>query len=566
MRKIILTISLCVATFLANAQVVISEIHYNPTDEGAILGDDLEFIELTNIGTSPVDLLGYSFTSGITYFFGSGSLEAGASLVLAKNKTVFDSFTGKTAFGQYTGGLKNSSELIELVDLLLNPVFSVTYSDLSPWSALADGAGYSLVLANPSLPNDASSWVSSTEKGGNPGSYTSGIKAVNYPIIVNEVLANTMTTEKIELYNSSDTAVNIGYWYLSDDNKTPQKYQIPANTIIPTKSFLVFTSNDFANFFSLSSKGEEVYVFSANANNQLTGYSNGFSYSVSDAEQSFGLHKTSEEKTISFNQTSQTFGAANDVPKVGPLVITDIMYSTDVIMNEFIVIQNISNTAVSSNSPFLPDSNGIRIKAIDFKFDYMNPTSFAAGESFILTEIAPETFRTTFKLKPEVQIFQYTKVMSNNNELLQIEIPVYRDTLLDGSYDNFFKVMDEVWYFDSSPWPTEADGLGSYLKRKDYTEYASDPAQWFPVTWPILSINEKGKLNTATIYPTLAEDFILIEGFEKFDNYSILTLDGKKVKTDLIENQINIQELEAGFYVIQLQNKTQVESYTFIKK
>lgn len=570
-RKSIFLSALVILGFVSKAQnIVISEIHYNPADAGSVLGDELEFIEITNITTNDINISGYSFLAGISYFFGSNSIiKAGQSLVIAKNKAVFDIHYQKTAFGQYTGGLKNSGETVTFSDLLLNTVFEVTYSDVSPWSVLADGLGYSLELVDPKNPNLATSWSASANIGGTPTTYQQNLSTANFPIVVNEVLANTsgILPEKIELYNTSDTAVNVGGWYITDDRKDPKKYQIPAQTIINPKGYLVLTSTtSFGNAFNLSSKGEEVYIFSA-TDNTVTGYSNGFSFKVSDVDQSFGRHITSEGKTIYFIQTDQSFGQVNTPPKVGPLVITDIMYNPDILTDEFVIIKNISANAVSSNSPFLTDSNGIKISGVGYQFDFKNPTSFTSGESFILTSITPSQFRTKYKLAESVQIFQYVGALSNSSETISIEIPIYRDTLADKSYDNFYKVIDEVQYHDALPWATGTDGEGAYLKRTDFTKYANDPVLWITYTAPVLGLSKSKFINSdINIYPTLATNILNIDNKEDFGTYKIFNNNGFVLLEGTLENTIAVSNLPTGNYILQLINEEQVYSTSFIKK
>ncbi|MEL6943877.1 MAG: lamin tail domain-containing protein, partial [Bacteroidota bacterium] len=48
------------------------------------------------------------------------------------------------------------------------------------------------------------------------------------------------TEDWIELYNASERAENIGGWYLSDKENSPDKWEIPEGTMIPAKGFLVF--------------------------------------------------------------------------------------------------------------------------------------------------------------------------------------------------------------------------------------------------------------------------------------------------------------------------------------
>ncbi|MDP3684312.1 MAG: lamin tail domain-containing protein, partial [Ignavibacteria bacterium] len=77
-------------------------------------------------------------------------------------------------------------------------------------------------------------------------------------VFINEVLASNLTTNPdmvdfgdfsdwIELYNDENIDVNIGGFYLSDDFTIPTKWQFPANTIIPAKSFYLVWADDYNN-------------------------------------------------------------------------------------------------------------------------------------------------------------------------------------------------------------------------------------------------------------------------------------------------------------------------------
>ena len=71
----------------------------------------------------------------------------------------------------------------------------------------------------------------------------------NAQVLINEFSASNLegfqdnygkTEDWIELYNAGDSPVNIGGWHLSDKSSKPGKWQIPLNTIIEAKSFLLF--------------------------------------------------------------------------------------------------------------------------------------------------------------------------------------------------------------------------------------------------------------------------------------------------------------------------------------
>jgi hypothetical protein len=92
-------ISLLAVVSISSAQIVISEIHYHPLEEGTVDGDEFEFIELTNVGDSTVSLTGYAFNTGITYTFPSkAELGPGEFLVLAYNAEYFEQRYGFAPF------------------------------------------------------------------------------------------------------------------------------------------------------------------------------------------------------------------------------------------------------------------------------------------------------------------------------------------------------------------------------------------------------------------------------------------------------------------------------------
>lgn len=156
------------------SDVVISEIMYN--NPGT---DDYEYIELYNRGANPVDMSGWSFSQGVTYTFGSYTLNADSYVVLAIDSAAFEAAFGITPF-QFTGGLNNGGETIVLIDGSGSVMDSVNYDDEGDWPTDPDGNGSSLVLCDVDGDNaGAANWqaaitptgviVSGTEILGNPG-------------------------------------------------------------------------------------------------------------------------------------------------------------------------------------------------------------------------------------------------------------------------------------------------------------------------------------------------------------------------------------------------------------
>ncbi len=164
------------------SNLVVSEFSYHsaPSSPGAEDDDDFDFIEIMNIGTEPIDLTSLRLELGVTFDFstlniGQRTLVAGARAIICEDTSSFESRYGISlnVLGQWSGRLSNGGESIRLATELGSTVQEFTYNDKLPWPVCADGAGYSLVLIDPtSGPNhkDPNSWRCSIQLNGTPGS------------------------------------------------------------------------------------------------------------------------------------------------------------------------------------------------------------------------------------------------------------------------------------------------------------------------------------------------------------------------------------------------------------
>src|SRR4029453_8414881 len=126
--------------------------------------------------------------------------------------------------------------------------------------------------------------------------------------------------------------------------------------------------------FAFSSQGDEAYLFSGDANTNLTGYFHGFNFGASENQISFGRYLNSQTNVHFVAQSSNSLGAANAYPKVGPVVVAEIMYHPpdrgpdDNATDEYIRLQNFSSSAVPLFDP-LHRTNTWRLRdAVDFNF------------------------------------------------------------------------------------------------------------------------------------------------------------------------------------------------------
>ena len=123
------------------------------------------------------------------------------------------------------------------------------------------------------------------------------------------------TEDWIELYNDSNEAVDISAWHLSDKESKPEKWEIPAGTVIPANSFLVFfcsgrdgfINNEYHTNFKLAqTKANEVVLLSDANGNVLEMY---------DLELTLVEHshcRTTDGSDTWMICTAPSFGTTND--------------------------------------------------------------------------------------------------------------------------------------------------------------------------------------------------------------------------------------------------------------
>ena len=479
----------------------ISEINYNPVNGNGLSGNEYEFIELKNSGTEAINLTSSTFR-GIQYTFTSDkTIQPGEFIVLASSSYAFKLRYGFDPYGEYDGQLDNAGERISLISMAGDTIVTVKYNDKSPWPTVADGLGFSIVPAVNDLTadwNDGNNWRPSSKENGSPGADDTLIELKK--IFINEILANSTypLVDAIELYNPNNTSLNIGYWFLTDNKDEPKKWQIPSGTVVPAYGYVAFyeghyvgtildnSSNqaEFGSAFSLSSHGDDIYLFSGNSTNNLTGYDHHYDFPDSDEGVSFGRHEISTGNVHFVSMDKVTLGKSNSTPKVGPIVINQIMYHPLDNEFEYLELINTSGNTVKLND----ETSQIPWKVAGIDFDFPAGFSMLAGESIYLIEDAvnPSDFKFTHNLDTLISVFNFNGKLNNGGEEITLYKSAPQYTSNDSVISPYIKV-DRVEYNDNSIWP-DADGNGYVLKRIQLSAYGNDPANW-DATLPVISIS-----------------------------------------------------------------------------
>ena len=461
----------------------ITEIHYHPADVDTIPGDEYEFVEIKNTGSAELDLDGVGFTDGVEYTFPKGSsIQTGRFIVLAANPARFQERYGFAPFGTYAGRLNNAGEQVTLKDIPADAaIATVTYSDAGGWPVAADGGGYSLVPRTDGSQASAASWRASFRIHGSPGAEDAGV------VVINEVLTHTdpPAMDAIELFNNNDAPADVGGWYLSDDGDNPKKFRIPAGKVIPAMGYLVFEEADFNKdttspaSFTLSSHGEEVWLFADSAGCRA-GYCHGFDFGEIENGMTFGRHVTSAGKEHFPVQRQTSLGTENSGPRVGPVIISEVMYHPANDTDEYLEVVNTGREPVEL---FDHDRPANTWKIQGFGFSFPTGVTLAAGEVALVIPVGVTEgrIRAAYGISSSVRLFQAAGKLSNAADTLAImkpEEPYVKSGSASGDSTVPFMIIDRVTYSDASPWPKKADGGGPGLERKDLKAYGDDPANW----------------------------------------------------------------------------------------
>lgn len=187
--RLLWVLLLAILPHRSGAQVVLNEILYHAPDEL----DDLQYVELHNAGSEPVDLGGWSFTQGIQFQFPTGTrIGPGGFLVVCRNAKRFSEFYPPVPVaGEFQSQIRRKGERLELADASGKPVDSVKFSDRAPWPTGADGHSGSLERICPTARgDDPANWISSPltetreKPGGTPGRPNAGFSASVPPVLL----------------------------------------------------------------------------------------------------------------------------------------------------------------------------------------------------------------------------------------------------------------------------------------------------------------------------------------------------------------------------------------------
>ena len=334
------------------------------------LGGYPDYIELHNGSSERADISGYglsdSLLEGAKYVFPAGTvLEPGAYVVVWCG--------GEAEDGMHAPFKLSAGEEAVLFDASGRPLDTAVLNSVDSGMVLRrEGEVWTQAKPCPGYPK--------TEEG--MAEYEKSLKETeDIGLYINEFMASNATTicdsfgsysDWIELYNSTDTDMDISGFGISDNLSQPMKYRFPDGTTIAAKGYLVvfcsgnegMQNGELHAPFGLRSYGEDV-VIANRAGRIIDSYS--FKNQETDVSMAripdgAGEFQSNSQPSPGYPNTGagySAFDAANRLP-LGGVYISEFGGSTGSVASDWVELHNSTGSAVSlagygiSNNPKNP--------------------------------------------------------------------------------------------------------------------------------------------------------------------------------------------------------------------
>ncbi|MBN2505696.1 MAG: lamin tail domain-containing protein [Verrucomicrobia bacterium] len=493
--------NIVVTTFGDPMQLRINEWLANPPPGG----DD--WIELFNPGLQPVSLSGLYLTDDLRTPESRTKFQIAPLSFIGTDLYGFERFIADDNAGPENPDHTNFklSADGESIGLFLNADNPVDHLAFGPqFENLSQGR----------LP-DGTTNLALFPKGGTPGD-------ANYlpltTVLISEVLSHSNTNaleDALEVQNASPAPVDLGGWYLSDAERDLKKFRIPSPTVVAPGGFAVFYEYQFnanpddpGSFSFDSARGDQVFLSTADAQGNLTGYRATAEFDAAARDVSFGVYTNRATNALFVAMSRRSFGmdnpetpaefrtgtgAPNPYPRVGPVVLSEIMYhppdddGVDNVRDEFIELYNPTDNPVPLFDPAFPNHtwrlrDGVR-------FDFPTNLTLAARDYLLVVSFDPlqdtnslAAFRAAYHLPANAQLAgPYTGKLDNGGERIDLCRPDSPEPPgdPDAGYVPYI-LVERVDYDDAAPWPDGmVDGGGWSLQRLEPGDFGNDPFSWF---------------------------------------------------------------------------------------
>jgi hypothetical protein len=242
---------------------------------------------------------------------------------------------------------------------------------------------------------------------------------------------------------------------------------------------------------------------------------------------------TSRITWITTNLGSYASCSNIDMPS---LVITKINYNPKASV-EFPVSDDLEFIEISNTGTFTVDLTGIYFAGTGLVYQFP-PNSTLSADSSIFLAANTAVFQTKYGFAP---FDKFTRDLSNKSQNIVLA-------------DGFGNVIDNVHYYDSSPWP-ETDGNGYYLQLSDPALDNNLAESWIASNEADIRQNNFTGEEFVKIYPNPIDDFLKISSDKAIGQLRIYDMQGRLLVSENISSEtyeLNISKFPKGAYVVRL--------------
>ena len=316
--------------------------------------------------------------------------------------------------------------------------------------------------------------------------------------MVNEVFTHSdaPAVDLIELYNTTAVPIDISGWYLSDSSPDYKKYRVPNGTILGAGN-TSFSTKHNSDFGLNSAQGDDVWLLSADLAGNFEGFEDHVDFDAAGDRVSFGRWPNGSGDL--YPMTTPTFAGvygvstsqgANSGPRIGPIVITEVMYNPpgDNPDLEFVELTNLLNQPITLSQTFAGfESLAHSLGKSMGSGTASRPARQSPPMAFSCAPFRPgqskaaklAAFQSTYNVGAGVQMVGGgTGLLDNAGEEIQLQRPD-EPVLVGATTVVPYVMVDEVNYKPTSPWPTSSSQeLGDSLTRFSAIVYGDDPTNW----------------------------------------------------------------------------------------
>ncbi|MBP6455974.1 MAG: CotH kinase family protein [Chitinophagaceae bacterium] len=397
---------------------------------------------------------------------------------------------------------------------------------------------------------------------------TQACNAVNSSqIVISEINFHSDETRDagdwIELYNFGSTSVNLSYAYLKDDNSYNKYCVLPNNFILQAgeRKVIYADSSKFTSehptvlnkygplCFKLNNAGQKIELYDKD-NRWITsvtyGDYNPWQCSADGNGRTLELSSPSANPNLASSWFAGCVGGSPGnafSPCNEKIIYSELNYNSLLTADagDWVELYNNSSSAIDLNNWTLKDGG-------NNSFTFSGTSNINSNQYLVVFSDAIK-FSNRFPLVNNIK-GPTNFGFSSNGDVIKL-------------YNASGKIENSLCFYASSPWPTDANGIGKTMENNQYNGNANEATTWFagcPEGSPgkvydpncgAAFVNEFEENEFIKVFPNPSKGIFTIESLQPISFVRVFDLQGKMI-LESKEKTIDATKLSAGIYLLKI--------------